>query len=298
MKRSNSKNISGINIDVDTSKAGLISLLVTLIEVLRDTLRRQAERMTKKEGILTEEEKERLKVAFANSEKVIGELKEEQDIVESVNETRQRINDLFAQENNVARDHKPQDTLVNALDILLSKGTVIYGGIPLSVAEIVLANINLKATLAGGVTMVEQGLMQNEELHLGRKVESKVPLGKNEEVVSTIFGSYWADKLEHPRWQLGRFYFTNRRVFFFKPELARISLEIPYETIEGCSSKINPEDEKDREELILFLKDKETVRLHSKDTKRLKEMIEGRMKEKHFRFNELSYHFPETSYKG
>ncbi len=292
MRKSSPKGI-GINVDVDTTKGGLISLVVTLTEILRDALKLQAERIIEKKDILNEEEKERLKAAFANLEDVIEELKKEQDIVESVSEMRERLNKSFAFKDNGDKDDKSYDSLVNTLDTILSKGTVIYGNIPLSIADIILANITLKAALAGGVTMVEQGLMQDEELHLGRKVESKVPLGKNERVISSTFGSYWAKELQHPRWQLGRFYFTDRRFFLFKPELARISFETTYEAIEGWSIKVNTKYGKGREELILFFKNKGIARLHSKDTQGLKEMVEERMREKGLSFEELSYHFPE-----
>ncbi len=298
MRKSNPKGI-GINVDVDTTKGGLISLVITLTEILRDTLKLQAERMIKKEEILNQEEKERLKTAFTNLENVIEELKEEQDIVESVSETRERLNKAFAFKDNGDKDDKSYDSLVNALDTILSKGTVIYGDIPLSVADIILANINLKAALAGGVTMAENKLITKEELHPQKKVESKVPLGKNEKITSSIFGSYWAKQLQHPRWQLGKFYFTNRRFLLFKPELTKISFETTYEAIKGWSIKLHPlrgrmeARGKGREELILFFKNKEMVRLHSKNIKGLKEMIAERMKERNLPFEELPYHFPE-----
>ena len=76
------------------------------------------------------------------------------------------------------------NALVELLDRALSKGIVIQADVIISVAEIPLIGINLRAAIAGMSTMIEYGLMEEWDASIRnsvvpRKVVSEVP-NKNE----------------------------------------------------------------------------------------------------------------------
>jgi len=82
-----------INIDEKKLKAGLLGLVLALIEIIRDALRLQAVRRVEG-GSLTEEEVERLGNAFMELDKAIEQIKQEQGISEAVANVREGLDDL------------------------------------------------------------------------------------------------------------------------------------------------------------------------------------------------------------
>lgn len=82
-----------INIDEKKLKAGLLGLVLALIEIIRDALRLQAVRRMEGGG-LTEEEVERLGNAFMELDKAIEQIKQEQGISEAVANVREGLDDL------------------------------------------------------------------------------------------------------------------------------------------------------------------------------------------------------------
>ena len=271
----------GVNIDPEATKADLMSLLVTLGEILKEVLKRQFQRMIKK-GLLTEEKKDRLKEAFFNAERVIEELKAEQDIIESCRLWKERLSQQIYGDDFGRHKHR-SEPLTDALDVLLTKGTVIYGDIILGLAGVALAGINLRAALAGGVTMLEHNIMDDREVLLQEKKEYRVPLRDDDGTITSIFGSYYLNRPPvHPRWQLGCFYITDKRLFFFKPYQERITFEVPLEKIHGwCIT-----DDNGREELNLLFGTEEVARLHSQDIGGLKAAIDEKMEARNLPFEE------------
>jgi len=272
----------GVNIDPEATKADLMSLLITLGEILKEVLTRQGQRMIEK-GLLTDEQTAKLVKAFFNAKRVIEELKAEQGIIESCRLMKERLSQQIYGDDFGKHKHRTEP-LTDALDALLTKGTVIYGDIILGVAGVALAGINLKAALAGGVTMLEHNIMDDREVLLQKKKEYRVPLRDDDGTITSIFGSYYLDKPSvHPRWQLGRFYITDKRLFFFKPYQEKIIFEATLEKIHGWCITTS---DNGREELNLLLGTGEIACLHSQDTKRLKGAIEEKMKAQNLPFEE------------
>ncbi len=271
----------GVNIDPEATKADLMSLLIALGEILKDVLQRQGERMLEK-GVLTEEQIIRLGEAFFNAERAIEELKAEQGIIESCRLMKERLNREVYGDDFERHKHRTEP-LADTLDVILTEGTVIDGGILLSIAGVTLAGINLRAALAGGVTMLEHNVMDDREVLLGKKREYKVPLRDDDGMITSIFGSYYLNKPSiQPRWQLGRFYITDKRLFFFKPYQEKITFDVPLERIHGWSIR----SDNGREELYLLLGTEEMARLHSQDIGELKTAIEKKMKTRGLAFEE------------
>ena len=82
-----------VDIDEGNLKGGLLALVVTLVEVIRDALKLQAfKRM--EGGSLTEEEIDRLGRALADLDVALDQLKADQGIAEAVQQVRDGLDDL------------------------------------------------------------------------------------------------------------------------------------------------------------------------------------------------------------
>lgn len=82
-----------VDIDEGNLKAGLLALVVSLVEVIRDALKLQAfKRM--EGGSLTEEEIDRLGRALADLDVALEQLKADQGIAEAVQQVRDGLDDI------------------------------------------------------------------------------------------------------------------------------------------------------------------------------------------------------------
>jgi len=82
-----------IDINEDNLKHGLLGLVITIVEIIRDALKHQALRRMEG-GSLNEEEIERLGRALEEIDIAIDQLKEEQGITETVKNVRDGLDDL------------------------------------------------------------------------------------------------------------------------------------------------------------------------------------------------------------
>lgn len=82
-----------LDINEENLKAGVLGLVVALIEIIKDALKSQAVKRMEG-GSLTEEEVERLGRALRELDEAIEEMKEEQGIVGSVQSVRDGLDDL------------------------------------------------------------------------------------------------------------------------------------------------------------------------------------------------------------
>lgn len=132
---------SPIQVDGEKLQKGLAKLVLTLLEVLRQTLERQAQRRIT-QGTVTPAETERLGMSFMQ-------------IKEKLHEVAGKF-DLTPQELELGLDHllpsekgtQKRTTLVDLVDKLLDKGTVIGGEVTISVADVDLVALNLVAMLS------------------------------------------------------------------------------------------------------------------------------------------------------
>ena len=82
-----------VGVNPDNVKEAVLTLVVALVEILRELLLRQALRRMNG-GTLTEDEIERLGETFMRLEQVLDDLKHEHGLVESVNQFRAGLDDL------------------------------------------------------------------------------------------------------------------------------------------------------------------------------------------------------------
>ena len=134
-------NVEKINLDGQKLQNGLGKLVLTLVEILRQILERQARRRIEL-GTLTSDEIERLGLAFMQTRqkiieisKVFGCSAEELDLnlgslIKSGNSTLDKI------------------SIVDVVDKLLDKGVMVTGQVTISVADVDLIALDLLATLS------------------------------------------------------------------------------------------------------------------------------------------------------
>lgn len=82
-----------LNIDEQDLKQGVLSLVLALVEIIRDTLKLQAVKRMEGGG-LTEEETERLGSALMELDLAIDRIKEEHGVSESVQSLREQLDGI------------------------------------------------------------------------------------------------------------------------------------------------------------------------------------------------------------
>lgn len=82
-----------IDIDEKNLKHGVLGLVIALVEIIKDTLKREAVRRMEG-GSLTEEEVERLGNALMDLDTAIEEIKKEQGVTESVKSVRDGLDNI------------------------------------------------------------------------------------------------------------------------------------------------------------------------------------------------------------
>jgi hypothetical protein len=131
-----------INLDGEKLRSGLAQLILTVIELLRELMEKQAIRRIEA-GSLKEEEIERLGNTFMALKDELTKLKkyfkfEDEDLNIS-------LGPLMAREEET---HVGKVSAVEILDRLLGKGVVVKGDVVISVAEVDLLSLNLGLLLA------------------------------------------------------------------------------------------------------------------------------------------------------
>ncbi|OLE40644.1 MAG: hypothetical protein AUG16_03205, partial [Thaumarchaeota archaeon 13_1_20CM_2_39_20] len=139
---------------------GLSKLVLTIVELLRQILERQALRRVES-GTLSVEEVERLGLAFIQIKQKITEISKEFGLNDG--ELDVSITSLLKSE----RGDLNNVSLVDVFDRLLDKGTVLAGHITVSVADIDLIVLNLLATLSAVPTRKKSNSKDRDHINHG-----------------------------------------------------------------------------------------------------------------------------------
>ena len=135
------QSLQKVNLDGDKLQKGLAKLVLVVVELLRQILERQAQRRIDL-GTLSEEEVERLGLAFMQIKEKVGQISEQFEL--KPDELEGTLKGVLS-----SRDSQLKGTsIVDVLDSLLVKGAVIGGRITVSVADIDLIALDLLATLS------------------------------------------------------------------------------------------------------------------------------------------------------
>ncbi|WP_218221666.1 gas vesicle protein [Nesterenkonia sp. Act20] len=117
----------------------------------------------------------------------------------------------------------PGATLPDLLEVLLNKGVHLNLDLIISVADIPLIGVNLRATIAGIETMLEYGMMrqwdEQTRAWVQKSLTKHLPMADGEEIVSAMAASYLHDDF-YQAWRPGRAYLTNRRLILHRRDPA------------------------------------------------------------------------------
>lgn len=131
-----------INLDGDKLQLGLAKLVLTLVEVLRQVLEKEALRRVES-GSLSAEEVDRLGVAFMQIKERMYELSYEFGFDHKDLEV--NLGSILGQ----GEESLGNFSLVEVIDRLLNKGVSVSGKVTISVADVDLIVLNLLAVLSG-----------------------------------------------------------------------------------------------------------------------------------------------------
>ncbi|GAA2708258.1 gas vesicle protein [Micromonospora olivasterospora] len=175
----------------------------------------------------------------------------------------------------------PQVTLPDLLAVLLNKGVYLNLDLIISVAEIPLIGVNLRATLAGMETMLEYGMMQQWDKQtrasVQRSIARQVPLLPEEEVVARMAGGVYAEEV-HRSWRPGTVYLTDRRLLVFRRDPAEVLWQTPWESIRAVTL---PDERtvggEHRHRMLVELVDGSSRLLSARDPERLLSLVAARV---------------------
>ncbi|MFE5291173.1 gas vesicle protein [Isoptericola sp. NPDC056618] len=112
-------------------------------------------------------------------------------------------------------------TLPDLLDSLLNKGVYLDLDLIITVADIPLIGVNLRAAIAGIETMLEHGMMRNWDEQtrawVRQSLARHVPLEPDEEVVARMAGGHRQDE-PATVWRPGTVYLTTRRLLVWRAD--------------------------------------------------------------------------------
>jgi hypothetical protein len=130
-----------INIEGEKIRNGLGQLILTVVELLRELMEKQAMRRIEA-GALTDEQVERLGITFMNLKKEVEKLKDHFALDDD--DLNIDLGPLTVRED----DWSGKASAVEILDRLLGTGIVVRGDVIVSVAEVDLISLNLGLLLA------------------------------------------------------------------------------------------------------------------------------------------------------
>ena len=171
----------------------------------------------------------------------------------------------------------PDVTLADLITVLLDKGTYLNVDLIISVADIPLIGVNLRATIAGMETMLEYGMMRDWDektrAWVRKSVARHFPLAEGEEIVAKMAGGHFHQDLSNT-WRPGGLYLTNQRLVVFR----RDPKEVLWETDLADISALHLHDERTigsetRTRLLVETADGTTTMLSAAAPQRVRELI-------------------------
>lgn len=171
----------------------------------------------------------------------------------------------------------PQATLPDLIEVLLNKGVYLNLDLIISVADIPLIGVNLRATIAGIETMLEYGMMRQWDEETRRWVQQSVrahlPLDDGEEILAKMAGGHYQDNF-HRTWRPGRVYLTSQRLIVHRRDPAETLWQARLSSIASvagvCESSIGGGD---RTRILIRLVDGSEAKLSAIEPERLIELV-------------------------
>lgn len=117
----------------------------------------------------------------------------------------------------------PRATLPDLIEVLLNKGVYLNLDLIISVADIPLIGVNLRATIAGIETMLEYGMMrqwdEQTRAWVQKSLKTHLPMADGEEVIAKMAGGHYQDSF-YRTWRPGSAYLTTGRLIIHRRDPA------------------------------------------------------------------------------
>jgi len=131
-------------------------------------------------------------------------------------------------------------TLPDLVDALLNKGVYLDLDLIITVADIPLIGVNLRAAVAGVETMLEHGMMrgwdEQTRAWVRKSLARHVPLEPDEEVVARMAGGHRRD--EPPTtWRPGTVYLTTRRLLVWRADPRELLWQTALDDVTGVERR-------------------------------------------------------------
>ena len=179
------------------------------------------------------------------------------------------------------------NALVDLIDRMLDKGIILHADIIITVSDIPLIGINLKAAIAGMKTMLDYGMMEAWDETLRRQAceieeDERVPLIDDEEIILKTFGEVLSNfgATYSDVWQPGYLYLTNKRLLLFRRKPPTILFETTLDQINRITRERMDHIQSKKEVLSLHLVNGIVRYLHSNKLVELRDEIERALKGK------------------
>lgn len=157
-----------------------------------------------------------------------------------------------------------KNTVDDLLEVILNKGIVLQTDMIISVANIPLIGISLKAAIAGMETMLKYGMMKGldaktRQWALNHIRDRKLNLlNSQEEIVEEMYGSYWQKEDIYNAWRPGSLYLTEKRLILYQKLPSDIIFSIDFKCIKEAKiiemEQNKPTSETDKRVISFFLK--------------------------------------------
>ncbi|MEY8568676.1 gas vesicle protein [Brevibacterium linens] len=175
----------------------------------------------------------------------------------------------------------PRATLPDLIEVLLNKGVHLNLDLIISVSDIPLIGINLRATIAGIETMIEYGMMQQWDRDtrewVQRAVRTHLPLAADEEILAKMAGGHYQDNF-YRTWRPGSAYLTTQRLIIHRRDPAETLWQTRLDAIASVSplreSSIGGEE---RTRILVGLKDGSEAVLSALEPDRLISLVQARL---------------------
>lgn len=171
----------------------------------------------------------------------------------------------------------PDVTLADLITVLLDKGTYLNVDLIISVADIPLIGVNLRATIAGMETMLEYGMMRDWDektrAWVRKSVARHFPLAEGEEIVAKMAGGHYHEDFAKT-WRPGGLYLTNQRLVVFRRDPKEVLWETDLAHIDALHlHDEHPIGSETRTRLLVETADGTTTLLSAAAPQRMRELI-------------------------
>ena len=175
----------------------------------------------------------------------------------------------------------PRATLPDLIEVLLNKGVHLNLDLIISVSDIPLIGINLRATIAGIETMIEYGMMQQWDRDtrewVQRAVRTHLPLAADEEILAKMAGGHYQDNF-YRTWRPGSAYLTTQRLIIHRRDPAETLWQTRLDAIASVSALREPSiGGEERTRILVGLNDGTEAVLSALEPDRLISLVQARL---------------------